>query len=120
MKTYIKTLANKAADAKTSVEALQFSQSSNNVANAFAVLSNTKSESLELWAPHIKHMVTRFLGWKLPANFSPDAGISFKAEFNEHTDWPMKHEPSGTNLFDAKQTEAMVRYLIDGMPTGAD
>jgi hypothetical protein len=28
----------------------------------------------------IKHMANRFLGWKLPSNFSPDAGISFKAE----------------------------------------
>lgn len=64
----------------------------------------------------IKHMVDRFLGWKLPENFSPDAGISFKATFNEHTAHPMKHGPSGTNLFDATQAEAMVRYMIDGMP----
>jgi hypothetical protein len=28
----------------------------------------------------------------------------------------MKHEPSGTNLFDATQADAMVRYMIDGMP----
>lgn len=64
----------------------------------------------------IKHMVNRFLGWKLPADFSPDAGISFKAEFNEHTDHPMKHEPSGTNLLDASQAEAMIRYLLEGLP----
>jgi hypothetical protein len=64
----------------------------------------------------IKHMANRFLGWKLPSNFSPDAGISFKAEFNESTAYPMKHEPSGTNLFDATQADAMVRYMIDGMP----
>lgn len=64
----------------------------------------------------IKYMVDRFLCWKLPANFNPDAGISFKAAFNEHTAYPMKHEPSGTNLFDATQTDAMVRYMIDGLP----
>jgi hypothetical protein len=63
----------------------------------------------------IKHMVNRFLGWRLPENFQPDAGISFKAEFNEGTSWPMKHQPSGTNLFDATQAEAMVRYMIEGM-----
>lgn len=63
----------------------------------------------------IKYMVNRFLGWKLPANFHPDAGISFKAAFNEHTAHPMKHEPSGTNLFDADQATAMVRYMIDGL-----
>lgn len=64
----------------------------------------------------IKHMVDRFLGWRLPENFSPDAGISFKAEFNEHTPWPMKHEPVGTNLFDALQAAEMVRYMIEGLP----
>lgn len=64
----------------------------------------------------IKHMVNRFLGWKLPESFNPDGGISFKRTFNEHTDHPMKHEPSGTNLLDASQADAMVRYMIDGMP----
>jgi hypothetical protein len=65
----------------------------------------------------IKYMVDRFLEWRLPENFNPDAGISFKPNFNEHTAYPMKHEPVGTNLFDATQAEEMVRYLIDGMPT---
>lgn len=64
----------------------------------------------------IKHMVDRFLSWRLPENFHPDAGISFKAEFNEHTRWPMKHQPVGTNLFDADQARAMVRYMAEGMP----
>lgn len=64
----------------------------------------------------ISRMVARFLGWKLPKDFNPDAGISFKATFNEHTAHPMKHEPSGTNLFDATQAEAMVRYMVEGMP----
>lgn len=64
----------------------------------------------------IKHMVDRFLGWKLPEDFNPDGGISFKKEFNEHTDHPMKNEPLGTNLLDAIQAEAMVRYMVDGSP----
>ena len=69
----------------------------------------------------IKHMVNRFLGWRLPENFSPDAGISsFKPDFNVHTAHPMKHEPVGTNLFDCFQAEAMVRYMIAGMPTQDD
>jgi len=63
----------------------------------------------------IKYMVNRFLSWKLPDNFNPDAGISFKAVFNEHTAYPMKHEPSGTNLFDATQVDAMVRHMIEGL-----
>ena len=65
----------------------------------------------------IKYMVDRFLERRLPENFNPDAGISFKPHFNEHTAYPMKHEPIGTNLFDSTQAEEMVRYLIDGMPT---
>ncbi len=64
----------------------------------------------------IKHMVDRFLGWKLPANFSPDGGISFKATFNDHLPTPMRHEPSGTNLFDCDQATAMVRYMVEGLP----
>lgn len=72
----------------------------------------------------IKHMVERFLRWKLPENFSPDGGISFKAEYNDSPaamaalgiDKPMRAEPSGTNLFDYSQAEAMVRYMIAGMP----
>ena len=64
----------------------------------------------------IKHMTDRFLAWKLPDNFSPDAGITFKPEFNEDTAHPMRHEPSGTNLFDARQAEAMVRHMLDGLP----
>lgn len=66
----------------------------------------------------IKYMVDRFLGWKLPRDtFNPDCGISFDKEpFNKHTAHPMLHEPSGTNLFNAEQADAMVRYMIEGMP----
>lgn len=71
---------------------------------------------MKLSDAQIKHMVDRFLGWKLPESFAPDGGISFKATFNEHTAHPMKHEPSGTNLLDATQAEAMVRHIIEGLP----
>lgn len=64
----------------------------------------------------IKYMVDRFLNWKLPDNFTPDAGISFKAAYNENTPYPAKHEPTGTNLFDASQATAMVRYMVEGIP----
>jgi len=65
----------------------------------------------------IKHMVDRFLSWKLPTeHFHPDAGISFKPDYNEHTAYPAKHEPTGTNLFSAEQAKAMVEYMLDGMP----
>lgn len=63
----------------------------------------------------IKHMVSRFLNWKLPETFNPDGGISFQKMINENTPWPHKSEPVGTNLFDWQQAEAMVRYMIEGL-----
>ena len=57
----------------------------------------------------IKHMVDRFLGWKLPSNFNPDAGISYtQPNYAPSVD----ATPYGTNLFDATQAEAMVRYMV--------
>lgn len=72
----------------------------------------------------IEHMTQRFLAWKLPANFNPDAGISFKAEYNDSPGVmralgltePMRHEPTGTNLFDYTQAETMIRHMIEGLP----
>lgn len=66
----------------------------------------------------VEHMVSRFLAWRLPEDFNPDDGISFKPMFNEHTDHPSRHEPSGTNLFDAVQATAMVRHMIEILPKG--
>lgn len=63
----------------------------------------------------ISHMVNRFLGWKLPDNFNPDAGISFVPDFNVGTPFQMRHRPVGTNLFTATQAEAMVRHMIEGL-----
>lgn len=73
----------------------------------------------------IKHMVEQFLGWRLPEDFCPDAGISFKAEFNDSPGAmkalgltePCRHEPIGTNLFDYTQAEKMVRHMVAGLPT---
>lgn len=59
-------------------------------------------------------MVDRFLGWKLPEDFAPDGGISFKRDYNEHTAHPMKHEPIGTNLLTANQAKEMLEYVLDG------
>lgn len=64
----------------------------------------------------IKHMVDRFLNWKLPSNFNPDGGISFEKLGNKGTPHQYTREPVGTNLLDADQATAMVRHMIDGMP----
>lgn len=69
----------------------------------------------------IKHMTERFLAWSLPERFRPDAGISFKPTFNDEYNEknglpPQYHRPTGTNLFDHTQAEAMVRHMVEGMP----
>ena len=64
----------------------------------------------------IKHMVDRFLGWKLPENFQPDGGIIFQKHGNPGTPHEYNNEPTGTNVIDATQADAMVRYMIEGMP----
>ena len=68
----------------------------------------------------IKKMAERFLAWKLPENFKPDAGISFEPEFNK--EWnskqgnpPQRHEPTGTNLFDYEQARQMVCFITEGI-----
>ena len=67
----------------------------------------------------IKHMVDRFLRWRLPESFIPDNGISFQRFGNVGTPHQYKRDPSGTNLFSADQAEAMVRYMVEGMPSAA-
>ena len=62
----------------------------------------------------VKHMVERFLGWRLPEDFHPDDGISFSRTGINGVSYPM---PMGTNLLDYTQAEAMVRYLLATSPT---
>ena len=66
----------------------------------------------------IDKMVDRFLGWKIPKDFCPDAGISFEPEHS--VDYmaskgkpPMRHEPVGTNLFTADQAKEMIKYMFE-------
>jgi hypothetical protein len=72
---------------------------------------------IELTDEQIKKMVDRFLGWKLPENFSPDCGISFQREVNveymaKQGKPPMICEPIGTNLLNAVQAKAMILHML--------
>lgn len=60
----------------------------------------------------VKEAVNKFLGWKLPKDFSPDCGISFKKNFNENTPYPMTNEPTGTNLLHAGQAKEMIEFIL--------
>lgn len=56
----------------------------------------------------IKEAVGRFLGWKLPRDFCPDGGVSFKP-FGTHDthSWPI-----GTNILTAEQARQMFEYCL--------
>lgn len=58
----------------------------------------------------IDEMVTRFLGWRLPHDFSPDGGISF-VRLNATL------IPTGTNLLTGEQAKAMLQYLLSPLGT---
>jgi hypothetical protein len=63
----------------------------------------------------IQHLVGRFLAWRLPKDFNPDGGIrAARPNYHPSVEWA----PSGTNLLDATQAEAMVRHMLDGLPRG--
>ena len=63
-------------------------------------------------------MVNRFLSWQLPDDFSPDGGISFdRFIYPDPSGKGGKvREPTGTNLFNAQQAEAMIRHLLYPSP----
>jgi hypothetical protein len=64
----------------------------------------------------IEKIVDRFLGWKLPEDFSPDAGISFKRpeELYPQMEHPENEWPVGTNLLTADQASEMVKHILKG------
>lgn len=67
-------------------------------------------------------LVDRFLCWKLPDDFAPDCGITFKRESDyEHPVYGRtKYEPVGTNLFTAVQATAMFEHLLGIDPPAKD
>lgn len=65
----------------------------------------------------IKHMVDRFLSWKLPEDFRPDGGVQFDADAAKKLDpRNLRYEPYGTNLLNYTQAKAMVEHMLVGLP----
>ena len=62
----------------------------------------------------VKEMVNRFLGWKLPKDFAPDAGISFTApkHYEDGDEYEPLWWPVGTNLLTADQAREMVQHML--------
>lgn len=65
----------------------------------------------------VKQMIDRFLCWKLPKDFAPDCGISFKPS---KTHIVLDVWPTGTNLLHAVQAKALFEYLIGDALDGID
>jgi len=76
-----------------------------------------KVKGLSMEKAMIDKMVDRFLGWKLPKDFSPDGGISFKptkpyeGDESGNSWWPI-----GTNLLTADQARAMIEHMLTETP----
>lgn len=105
-------LAEKAAAAHDSQDAMRFSQAATNITNAAITLDAINRNTPSAADVSIKTMVGRFLAWKLPADFSPDGGISFERISSAGTQYEHAREPVGTNLLTATQAEAMIRHLL--------
>lgn len=60
----------------------------------------------------LKAMVDKFLGWRVPDNFQPDAFIRFDRERAEQHGYSPTgpHWPVGTNLLSADQARAMFEH----------
>lgn len=68
----------------------------------------------------IEKMVSRFLSWKLPKDFCPDAGISFKpTKPYEGDEFGNSWWPVGTNLLTADQARQMFEYVLSADESAA-
>ena len=63
-------------------------------------------------APPVGDMVSRFLSWKLPKDFSPDGGMVFIPTRGRGYDSP--YWPVGTNLLTAEQAGQMLKHFTGG------
>jgi hypothetical protein len=71
------------------------------------IVMNTNDKVNEQPPSHItEENVDRFLSWRLPDDFAPDAGISFEPNPMPHC-WPV-----GTNLLTATQAKAMLEHVF--------
>lgn len=60
-----------------------------------------------------EEMVGRFLCWRLPDTFAPDAGIKFTRPEPDARGY-MPSWPVGTNLFTAEEARAMLEHVLGG------
>lgn len=64
----------------------------------------------------LERMVSRFLCWKLPKDFAPDAGILFTPSEHQAHAYDTPHWPVGTNLLTATQAREMLCHVLGVTP----
>ncbi len=64
----------------------------------------------------IDEMVSRFLAWKLPADFAPDGRVRYSAVYPPDS----PHWPSGTNLLTAAQAKDMLTHVLGDVLADAE
>lgn len=77
-----------------------------------ASLLTPPAQPAAVQVPDVETMVNRFLGWKLPHQFNPDAGISFNRNLHKAWGGYPNSWPVGTNLLDANQAREMVLHML--------
>ena len=116
LKSQIEALIGRAAEADAT-DAMKLTQAATNAGQAMCMLRDIEIGNIgQPVSPAVAHMVDRFLSWKLPKNFNPDGGIEFRPLANQGTEHERVREPTGTNLFDYTQAEAMVLHMLEGLP----
>lgn len=81
---------------------------------ALEALSSAALADLHQQPAVTDEMVSRFLSWKLPQDFSPDCYTSFDREAAGAGSWP-----TGTNLLNAIQARAMLEHILGVGPCEA-
>lgn len=81
---------------------------------AFRVYRHPKTAGTSFTDEQVRHLVNRFLCYPFPPDLNPDGGISYG---RSETSIKFNHPgPVGTNLLTAEQADAMVRYMVEGLP----
>jgi hypothetical protein len=85
------------------------------------VAAPVQAEQAQAEPVNVAEMVNRFLGWKLPKDFSPDCGIIFDGRGPDARGYD-RGWPTGTNLFHAGQAKEMFEHCLKGAvrPTDDD
>jgi hypothetical protein len=101
-------------EAEGNAEQAAFSRA--NAANYRAAIETLHAAPPMLTEADVNAIVNRFLAWKLPKDFCPDAGISFvPSKPYEGDEYGNSWWPIGTNLLTAEQAKAMFVHALGSL-----